>query len=332
MAYFSTNSSDYGNAINSLVKPTYNSKYENTISNLMDKISNREKFSYDFNADPLYQNYKDSYVKLGKEAGINAAATASSLTGGYGNSYATTAASQANQQYLTQLNDVIPQLYSAAMDKYQMETEDLYNQFNMYESEENRLYGQHRDNVSDYYSDWANLQSGYSTALSNEQWQAEMEYQKERDAIADSQWAQTFAYNQSRDNTSDSQWQQEFNESQRQWQSEFDESKRQWQTEYELALQKAKSGSSGSSSGRSKTSASNVGSSGSYTGAYTQAISAANAGKDAESILKGLSDYGLSDTQKIRIMTDVNAAINSRKSGNTGSTGKAVGTNLNARS
>ncbi len=322
MAYFSTNSSDYANAINSLVKPTYNSKYNDSISNLMDKISNREKFSYDFNADPLYQNYKDTYTKLGKEAGINAAATASSLTGGYGNSYATTAASQANQQYLTQLNDVIPQLYSAAMDKYQMETEDLYNQFNMYETEENRLYGQYRDNVSDYYSDWSNLQNGYGTALSNEQWQAEMEYQKSRDAVSDSQWAQNFAYTQSRDNTSDSQWQKE-----------FDESKRQWQAEYELAVQQAKNKGSSSSGSSSKkdSSASNVGSSGSYTGAYTQAISAANAGKDASTILKSLSDYNLSDTQKIRIMTDVNAAINNLKSGNTGTTGQGTGNKLNVR-
>lgn len=237
MAYFSTNSSDYANAIQSLVKPTYTSKYDNTIEGLMDKISNREKFSYDFNADPLYQNYKDTYTKLGKEAGINAAATASSLTGGYGNSYATTAASQANQQYLTQLNDVIPQLYSAAMDKYQMETEDLYNQFNMYETEENRQYGKYRDDVSDYYSDWSNLLNGYGTALSSEQWQAEMDYQKSRDAVSDSQWAQTFAYNQSRDNVSDNQWKQE-----------FDESKRQWQAEYNMALQKAKSSASSSKS------------------------------------------------------------------------------------
>lgn len=326
MAYFSTKSSDYSNAINSLVKPTYTSKYDDTISGLMDKISNRESFSYDFNADPLYQNYKDSYTKLGKEAGINAAASASALTGGYGNSYATTAASQANQQYLTQLNDVIPELYSAAMDKYQMETEDLYNQFNMYETEENRQYGKYRDDVSDYYSDWSNLQNGYSTALSNEQWQAEMDYQKARDAVSDSQWAQNFAYTQSRDGVSDSQWQKE-----------FDESKRQWQAEYDMAVEQAKSKSksssgSGSNSSKSSTSASNVGSSGSYTGAYTQAISAANAGKDASTILKSLSDYNLSDTQKIRIMTDVNAAINNKKSnGNNGTTGQAVGNKLNVR-
>lgn len=269
MAYFSTSSSDYGEKINELVKPTYTSKYDDTISNLMDKISNRESFSYDFNADPLYQNYKDSYTKLGKEAGINAAASASALTGGYGNSYATTAASQANQQYLTQLNDVIPELYSAAMDKYKMETEDLYNQFNMYETEENRQYNQHRDSVSDYYNDWSNLQSGYSTALGNEQWTTEFEYQKERDAIEDARYEAEQAYNHGRDAVSDSQWEKNYSYQQsrdavsdNQWQQEFDESKRQWQASFDLSKAKS-SGSSGGSSRSGKSSSSS--SSGNYT-------------------------------------------------------------------
>lgn len=192
MAFISLNSSDYIDKINSLVKPEYESKYNDTISQLMDKIANKEKFSYDFNADPLYQNYKDNYVKLGNEAAMNAAASVSGLTGGYGNSYAATAASQANQQYLTQLNNVIPELYNAAMNKYKMEVEDMYNQFGMYETEEQRLYGQHRDNVSDYYSDWSNLQQGFGTALSHEEFLESMGYQKERDAVADSQWERNF--------------------------------------------------------------------------------------------------------------------------------------------
>lgn len=192
MAFFSTNSSDYAAAINKLKKPTYESQYGSTISDLMDKIANREKFSYDFNADPLYQNYKDAYTKAGNEAAMNAAAAVSANTGGYGNSYAGTAAAQANQQYLTQMNNMIPQLADAALRKYQMETEDLYNKFGMYQSEENRLYGQHRDSVADYYSDWGNLQNGYGTALSKEQWEAQMQYQMGRDQVADSQWQKQF--------------------------------------------------------------------------------------------------------------------------------------------
>lgn len=243
MAFFSQNSADYAAAISALKKPTYESKYNNLIEDTLNKILNKEDFSYDFNADPLYQNYKDQYTKLGKEASINAAAAASTLTGGYGNSYAGTAASQANQQYLTQLNDVIPDLYNAAMNKYQMEKEDLYNKFGVVQGEEQRLYGQYRDTVSDYYSDLSDLRSGHSTAQAHEEWQAQMEYQKNRDAVSDSQWNRTFDYNAGRDTVADTQWQKE-----------FDTKVDQWQKEYELALKKLKSsGSGGSSKSKSST-------------------------------------------------------------------------------
>lgn len=258
MAFFSTSSADYASAISSLVKPTYTSKYNDTISNIMDKIANREEFSYDFNADPLYQNYKDNYTKLGNEAAMNAAAAVSTQTGGYGNSYAATAASQANQQYLTQLNNVIPELYSAAMNKYQMETEDLYNQFDMYETEENRQYGQYRDSVSDYYSDWSNLLSGFSAAQAQENADRDYNYQVSRDAVSDAQWKASYDSSNS------------------QWQKEFDESKRQWQAEYDLALQQAKAKASGSSGGSSSKSSYGTGLSSSYDKYYERAMQYAN--------------------------------------------------------
>lgn len=210
----------------------YQSKYQDKISEVLDKINNRKDFSYDFNADPLYQNYKDQYTKLGNEAAQNAAASVSALTGGYGNSYAATAASQANQQYLTQLNNVIPELYNAALNRYKMESDDLYNQFSMLGTQEDREYGKYRDSVSDYQadrsyyanqlansqsndqwnntfnynryrdtvSDWENNRNYYTdlynNSVSNDQWQAEFDYQKQRDAVSDQQWAAEYALSQ----------------------------------------------------------------------------------------------------------------------------------------
>lgn len=245
MAFFSTASADYAKAIQSLVKPTYESKYGTLIENQLNKILNKEAFSYDFNADPLYQNYKDQYTKMGKEAAMNAAAATSTLTGGYGNSYAGTAAAQANQQYLTQLNETIPELYKAALNKYNMEKEDMYNQFNLVQGEENRLYGQYRDQVSDYYSDLSDLRSGHSTAQAQENADRDYNYQVSRDAVADSQW------------------QKNYDTSNYQWQSQFDYQKQrdavadsQWEKEYQLALKKAKS--SGGSGGGKKTGSSSL--------------------------------------------------------------------------
>ena len=249
MAFISKNSQDYINKINSLVKPTYESKYDGMISDTLDKIINKKPFSYDFNTDSLYQNYKDQYTKLGNEAAINAAASVSGLTGGYGNSYGATAASQANQQYLTQLNNKIPELYDAALKKYEMEVADNYNQFGALQSEENRLYGQYRDSVSDYYSDWSNLQNGFSNAQAQENADRDYNYRVSRDAVADSQWDRNY-------NTSLDQWNKNFA-----YQQERDKvADAQWQKNYELALKKARSGGSGSSGSSSKGSGSTTGS------------------------------------------------------------------------
>lgn len=265
MAFFSTDSSAYASQINKLKKPEYESKYGSLIDDTLNKILNKESFSYDFNADPLYQQYKDQYTKLGKEASMNAAASASALTGGYANSYAGTAASQANQQYLTQLNDKIPELYDAAMKKWQMENENLYNQFGALETEEGRLYGMHRDDVSDYYSDWNALQNGYNVALNQENANRDYDYKVSRDAVADAQWQKQYDYQVGRDAVSDSQWEKNYNYqvgrdavSDSHWQQEFDTKNAQWQKEYELALKKARSGSSGGSGSKKSSDTNNA--------------------------------------------------------------------------
>lgn len=171
----------------------YQSKYGTQIDSVLDKIVNREQFSYDFNADPLYQNYKDQYTKLGNEAAMNAVANVSALSGGYGNSYAATAGAQANQQYLTQLNQVIPELYNAAMNRYQMEGDRLNNIYGVLGSAEDRNYGQYRDKVSDYFNNLNYYQGAYGTQLGSDQWNAEFDYRKQRDAISDQQWAAEMA-------------------------------------------------------------------------------------------------------------------------------------------
>ena len=232
----------------------YQSNWQGTINSLMDKIVNQKDFSYDFNADPLYQQYKDQYTQLGKQAAMDTQANAATLTGGFGNSYAATAATQANQQYLTQLNNVIPQLYSLAMDKYQMDTDKLYNQFSAVGSQEDREYGQYRDTVTDWKDDRGYYYNKYNDSIGNDQFIANynpsedqfnqnMAYNRERDAIADSQWQQQFEYNKGRDNVSDSQWQQSFN-----YQQQRDNvSDSQWEKQYALSLAKSKSSGSGSS-------------------------------------------------------------------------------------
>lgn len=249
----------YGQLQNTLNnKPgQYQSNYQSTLDGLLDKIVNQKDFSYDFNADALYQNYKNQYMQQGKQAMLDTQAAASALTGGYGSSYATSAGSQAYQQYLTQLNDKIPELYNLALQKYQMDTEKLYNQYSAVGQQEDRSYGQYRDGVSDwkddrnyglnqyntmynqdygayrdqvsdYYNDRNYFASRQDSLWNQEQAQKEFAYRQLRDQISDSQWQQSFDYNKGRDAVSDNQWQKTYDYnvgrdqvSDNQWQQSF---------------------------------------------------------------------------------------------------------------
>ena len=98
---------------------------------LLESILTRPKFTYDFNADALYQQYKDKYIQQGKMAMADAMGQASAMTGGYGNSYAASVGNQAYQAHLNNLNDIIPDLYNMAYNRYNQEGQDLYNQYGL---------------------------------------------------------------------------------------------------------------------------------------------------------------------------------------------------------
>ena len=137
--------------------------YGQALQDAMNRIQNREKFSYDLNGDALYQQYKDRYINQGRLAMMDTLGQASALTGGYGNSYASTAGNQAYQGYLTKLNDVVPQLYQMAYDKYDREGQDLYNQYNMINNAYNQEYGQYRDALNDWNKNYNRLNDAYNT-------------------------------------------------------------------------------------------------------------------------------------------------------------------------
>ena len=121
----------------------------------LDAYLNREDFQYDVNADALYRHYKDQYTQLGKRAMQDTMGQASTLTGGYGSSYAQSVGQQAYQSYLSKMDDVIPELYQLAYQKYQ--------------DEGNRLYKT--------YQSWAQLEQ---QAAQQEQWEREYELEERK--------------------------------------------------------------------------------------------------------------------------------------------------------
>ena len=146
------------------VSPWTGGQYGQALQQAMDRINNRDPFTYDLNGDALYQQYKDKYINQGRMAMMDTLGQTSALTGGYGNSYAATAGNQAYQGYLQNLNDVVPQLYQMAYDKYNQEGQDLQNAYSMYNQQYNNEYGIYRDRVADYNTETARLTDAYNQA------------------------------------------------------------------------------------------------------------------------------------------------------------------------
>ena len=188
--------------------------YWASVQAAQDKINNREKFSYDLNGDALYQQYKDKYIQQGKMAMQDTMGQAAALTGGYGNSYAATAGNQAYQAHLQNLNDVVPELWQMAYDRYNQEGQDLLNQYTMAKDAYATKYGEHADQMAQYNADRSYLQAVADSLYQRDYgaWNDNrtFEYGQHRDSISDEQWKAAMEYQKERDGVSDQQWQKEF--------------------------------------------------------------------------------------------------------------------------
>lgn len=149
----------------STYKPsTYSSQYGSQIADALNTVTN---WKYDPMQDASYQALAKVYAKRGNEAAKNTMADAASLNGGYGTSYAVSAAQQARNQYNQELASLVPDLEANA---YQKATGTL----SALRDADDTAYGRFRDTEGD------------------KQWQYTQNYQKYRDAVSDYQWGQDY--------------------------------------------------------------------------------------------------------------------------------------------
>ncbi len=150
----------------------YNSQWQAQLNDTLNKILNREEFSYDLNGDVLYQQYKDQFTTQGKQAMMDTMGQAAAMTGGYGNSYAQTVGQQTYQGYLQELNDKVPELYQIALNQYNQEGQDLKDQAILLGQQDEKDYGRYRDDVSDYYTnlDYLTGRADKEAATDYERW------------------------------------------------------------------------------------------------------------------------------------------------------------------
>ena len=220
----------------------YVSKYQAQMDALLGKIQGRGEFAYDLNQDALYRQYRNQYIRQGQQAMQDAMGQASALTGGYANSYAQTLGQQTYQGYLQGLQDRIPELYTLALEKYQMEGEDLLSRYKLLADQEEADYQQYRDILEDWdhqtqrlyqqylqerefdygsfedQEDFAYRQ--YRDTVSDAQWQSAFDYQQEQNLLAYEQWLQEFEYQKAQDQLAYEQWLKEFDENLRRYELE----------------------------------------------------------------------------------------------------------------
>ena len=202
-------------------KPVYSFDRQQELDDARDAWQNRGQFQYNMADDGMYQQMVDRYVQQGKMAMQDTVGQSAALTGGYGNTWAQNAGQQAYHGYLQGLNDMTPQLYQMALDRYQMEGENLYNQYAALSAEEQQAYGRHMDaqNLWQQQSDalraeaeagrnfdWEQYVTGeqlgygaYRDQVADQQWNDQMDYQKAQDRIAQENWQKSFDYQKEQD-------------------------------------------------------------------------------------------------------------------------------------
>lgn len=156
-----------GNALKELQENRpgdYESKYQDRIDAVLDDLSGKKDFSYNYVNDPLYHQYAQVYTQNAHNASADAAAQAAALTGGYGSSYAASVAQQAYQQQIGALNLAIPTLYQLALDTYDSSGDALVTRLDQLSAQEQNAQGLYNQKLSDYYTQLEQLGSAYNSA------------------------------------------------------------------------------------------------------------------------------------------------------------------------
>ena len=176
------------------------------------------------------------------------------MTGGYGNSYAATVGNQAYQASLQNLNDIIPELYQMALDRYNQEGQDLLNQYGILGDRENTDYGRYRDTVSEYNTERDYLSGRYDSERNYDYGKYTDDRNFNYGKYSDDK---SYAYNEHRNAIADEQWQKQFDEAMRQYNESMNFQKQQYND--------SKLYTSGSSSGNSSGNPGNTDSNNSHT-------------------------------------------------------------------
>lgn len=180
----------------------YNSSYSEPINNV---LSNLQK-GYDMNNDPTFKQYQDIYTRNAQAASRDVVARQAALNGGAASSMAQRQASQAYNNTMQGLYDIVPQLsqqwtsnQQALLSAYQNQDQLDYTKFtdnrtfyqNMYLASQDRDMNLYNTELQKMYNTIAMYQTDIDTAMSYKEWATEFNRIVEQDGINNAiAWAQ----------------------------------------------------------------------------------------------------------------------------------------------
>lgn len=231
----------------------YNSKYSQEIESVLNSILNREKFSYNINADPLYNQYREQYVNNGKKTMLDTIANATALTGGYANSYALSAGNQSYNNYLNNLNEIALDLYDRAYSVYQDEGKINLEKLGVLTELDQSDYEKYSDALDDYYKNGEYLLKRVSEM-------SESEYERFLDELDSFENDRDYSYQKYLDEIEQQQFYDELNFSKDKFNRELEFKKAEAERDqknkdrsYNLSVSKSKSSSSSGSKDKTDT-------------------------------------------------------------------------------
>ena len=167
--------------------PSYTSRYDEKLNELVDQILNRDPFSYDAENDPLYQFYRAQYQRNGDKAMRDTLGAQAARTGGLSSSYAGSVAQQSYNDYMQGLNDIVPELYKLAYSMYKDDEDSQRANVEMLRALEQGDYAKFQDLLAQYNTDRSFNYGVFSDARN-------FGYQQQRDNIEDSRYNAEWAY------------------------------------------------------------------------------------------------------------------------------------------
>lgn len=217
----------------------YTSQWQQPMQQTAQQIANRKEFEYNLGTDPLYNQYRQQYMRQGKMAMADTVGQAAAMNGGYGSSYGQTAGQQVYNAHVQQLNDRIPELYGMALQKWQAEGAEMMDRLNVLGQMEQQEYGRYRDQLGDWEKERAYANSRLDTERQYDRDVFENErnfgYNAEQDAKNEAWRQQQFEYQKQQD-ILNREWQQQQFEYEKQ-QNEYRQQKEQHDTYMNFAQQ-----------------------------------------------------------------------------------------------